>query len=83
MKLNKYVLLALLTGSLTVCSASPGPVIAEAADSNPVSVVDAQAMNSYSLDFDASKNYTEETLTLCYLPLCLYKRPQQRSVMYK
>ena len=64
MKLNKYVLLALLTGSLTVCSASPGPVIAEAADSNPVSVVDAQAMNSYSLDFDASKNYTEETLTL-------------------
>ena len=46
MKLNKYVLLALLTGSLTVCSASPGPLIAEAADSNPVSVVDAQAMKS-------------------------------------
>ena len=64
MKQKKYVLLTLLTGSLAVYSANPGPVIAEAADSNSMAVVAAQATNSYSLDFDANKNYTEETLNL-------------------
>ena len=64
MKLKKHVLLSLLTGSLALYSASSGPVIAEAAPPNSVAEVVAQNANSYSLDFDAGKNYTEETLTL-------------------
>ena len=40
------------------------PGIAEAAPPNSVAEVVAQNANSYSLDFDAGKNYTEETLTL-------------------
>ena len=64
MKLKKHVLLSLLTGSLALYSASSGPVIAEAAPPNSVAEVVAQNANSYSLDFDAGKNYTEETLNL-------------------
>ena len=67
MTLKKYVLLTVLTGSLAVSwgSSSASPAEAASADRPGVnSPVTAQPEKSYSLNFDADKNFTEESLSM-------------------
>ena len=61
MQLKKYVLCGLMAGMITV----PCGGMAEMAQENTAAAVTAaQQAKSYSLDFDASRNYTEETMTV-------------------
>ena len=62
MKLKKFVLCSLLTGALSVSFAG-NAYMAEAVSAAAIST-DSENQTTYSLDFDASKNYTEESKTV-------------------
>ena len=62
MKLKKFVLYSLLTGALSV-SFTGNAYMAEAVSTAAIST-DNENQATYSLDFDASKNYTEESMTV-------------------
>ena len=62
MNLKKFVLCSLLTGALSV-SFTGNAYMAEAVPAAAIST-DSENQATYSLDFDASKNYTEESKTV-------------------
>ena len=62
MNLKKFVLCSLLTGALSV-SFTGNAYMAEAVPAAAIST-DSENQTTYSLDFDASKNYTEESKTV-------------------
>ena len=62
MNLKKLVLCSLLTGALSV-SFTGNAYMAEAVPAAAIST-DSESKTTYSLDFDASKNYTEESKTV-------------------
>jgi hypothetical protein len=62
MNLKKFVLCSLLTGALSV-SFTGNAYMAEAVSTAAIST-DNENQATYSLDFDASKNYTEESKTV-------------------
>ena len=62
MNLKKFVLCSLLTGALSV-SFTGNAYMAEAVSAAAIST-DNENQATYSLDFDASKNYTEESKTV-------------------
>lgn len=62
MKLKKFVLYSLLTGALSV-SFTGNAYMAEAVSVAAISTAN-ENQATYSLDFDASKNYTEESKTV-------------------
>ena len=62
MNLKKFVLCSLLTGALSV-SFTGNAYMAEAISTAAIST-DNENQATYSLDFDASKNYTEESKTV-------------------
>ena len=62
MNLKKFVLCSLLTGALSV-SFTGNAYMAEAVPAAAIST-DSEIQTTYSLDFDASKNYTEESKTV-------------------
>ena len=62
MNLKKFVLCSLLTGALSV-SFTGNAYMAEAVPAAAIST-DSESQTTYSLDFDASKNYTEEIKTV-------------------
>ena len=62
MKLKKFVLYSLLTGALSV-SFTGNAYMAEAVSAAAISTAN-ENQATYSLDFDASKNYTEESKTV-------------------
>ncbi|WP_295161129.1 subtype B tannase [Selenomonas sp. AE3005] len=62
MKLKKLVLCSLLTGALSV-SFTGNAYMAEAVSAAAIST-DSESQTTYSLDFDASQNYTEESKTV-------------------
>ena len=62
MNLKKFVLCSLLTGALSV-SFTGNAYIAEAVSAAAIST-NSENQTTYSLDFDASKNYTEESKTV-------------------
>ena len=62
MNLKKFVLCSLLTGALSV-SFTGNAYMAEAVPAAAIST-DSESQTTYSLDFDASKNYTEESKTV-------------------
>ena len=62
MKLKKFVLYSLLTGALSV-SFTGNAYMAEAVSTAAISTAN-ENQATYSLDFDASKNYTEESKTV-------------------
>ena len=62
MNLKKFVLCSLLTGALSV-SFTGNAYMAEAVPAAAIST-DSESQTTYNLDFDASKNYTEESKTV-------------------
>ncbi|WP_303814240.1 subtype B tannase [Selenomonas ruminantium] len=62
MNLKKFVLCSLLTGALSV-SFTGNAYMAEAVSAAAIST-DSENQTTYSLDFDAGKNYTEESNTV-------------------
>ena len=62
MNLKKFVLCSLLTGALSV-SFTGNAYMAEAVSAAAIST-DSENQTTYSLDFDANKNYTEESKTV-------------------
>ncbi|MBE6106002.1 subtype B tannase [Anaerovibrio lipolyticus] len=67
MNLKNYVLITVLTSSLAISSGNSATLAAEAAIADKVpeiTAVTAQTPAYYSLDFDASKNYAEEALSV-------------------